>query len=135
MLALWRRVLRHYPFSLLDISPATRVPLARLLAVAAIAISTFAAPVIAAPASSLLAGGLTALPETTAGPNLLRNAGFEDVNGALPRAWEAGDGWGADRQVSHSGGVSLRRSGHAATASQVVTLKKGVYRLGAWVRT
>ncbi len=135
MLALSRRVLRHYPFSLLDISPATRVPLARWLAVAAISISTFAAPGIAAAASSLVAGGLTALPETTTGPNLLRNAGFEDVNGVLPRAWEAGEGWGADSQVSHSGGVSLRRSGHAATASQAVTLKKGVYTLGAWVRT
>ena len=114
MLALSRGVLRYYPFSLLDISPATRVSLARLLAVAAISISTFAAPGIADAASSLVAGGLTALPETTTGPNLMRNAGFEDVNGVLPRAWEAGEGWGADRHVSHSGGVSLRRSGHAA---------------------
>lgn len=90
---------------------------------------------IAASASSVVAGGLTALPETITGPNLMRNAGFEDVTGVLPRAWEAGEGWDADRQVRHSGGVSLRRSGHAATASQAVTLKKGVYTLAAWVRT
>lgn len=128
-------VTRHYPFSLLAISPVARVRMCRWLAVAAISISISAGLVSAATPTPLVAGGLTALPETTTGPNLVRNAGFEDVNGVLPGAWEASEGWGADRQVSHSGAVSFRRSGHAPTASQAVTLKKGVYTLSAWVKT
>jgi hypothetical protein len=120
---------------LLVILPATRVRLRRWLAVAAISISTSAGLVSAATPTSLVAGGLTALPEPIIGPNLVRNAGFEEVRGVLPGGWDAAEGWGADRQVSHSGMTSLRRSGHAATASQAVTLKKGVYTLSAWVKT
>jgi hypothetical protein len=108
--------------------------MARWLAVAALSISTSAALVSAATPTSFVAGGLTALPETSAGPNLLSNAGFEVVNGALPRAWDAAGGWTADRQISHTGAVSFRRSGDAATASQAVTVGKGVYTLSAWMK-
>lgn len=80
-------------------------------------------------------GGLTALPSFTIGPNLVRNAGFEDVRGALAAAWDAADGWGPDALVSRSGAVSFRRSGHAASASQAVRLTKGVYTLSAWIKT
>jgi hypothetical protein len=109
--------------------------MARWLAVAALCISPFAAPLSAATAATFVAGGLTALPETISGPNLLANAGFESVAGALPGAWDAAGGWTADRQVSRSGSVSFRRSGDAAAASQAVSLTKGLYTLSAWVKT
>lgn len=127
--------MRHYPFCLLRISPGAWVPLSWWLAVAAISISTSASLVSAATPSSRLAGGLTALPGTTMGPNLVRNAGFEDVNGGLPGGWDAPEGWAADRQVSRSGAVSLRRSIAAPAASQAVALGRGSYTLSAWVKT
>jgi hypothetical protein len=128
-------VSRNYPFSLLAIAPLTRVRLGRWLSVAALSITTSAALVSAATPASSVIGGLTALPETIAGPNLLRNAGFEIVNGMQPGGWEAADGWVADRHVSRSGAVSFRRSAGAATASQAVSVTKGVYTLSAWVKT
>jgi hypothetical protein len=85
--------------------------------------------------TSRLAGGLTALPETTAGRNLVANAGFEDVDGARPGGWDASQGWHADSDVSRSGSTSIRRSGAAGTASQAVPLKTGIYTLSAWVKT
>lgn len=134
-LALPSRVMRHYPFSLLVISSAVRARMCRWLAVAAVSISTSVVSVSAATPTSPAPGGLTALPHVIVGPNLLRNAGFEDVTGGRPGAWDPADGWSADRLVSRSGEVSFRRSGDAPTASQAVTLTKGVYTLTAWVKT
>src|SRR5687767_317989 len=107
----------------------------RWLAVVALCISPFAGSLSVATAATFVAGGLTALPETISGPNLLSNAGFEAVAGRLPGAWDAASGWTADHQVSRSGSVSFRRSADAAAASQAVALTKGVYTLSAWVKT
>ena len=107
----------------------------RWLAVAAVSISTSAGLVSAATPTSHAPGGLTTLPRILTGPNLVRNAGFEDVNGAIAHAWDAADGWDPDMRVTHSGALSLRRSGHAPSVSQAVTLTKGVYTLSAWVKT
>src|SRR2546428_12185371 len=65
-------------------------------------------PVIAQP-STPGGGGLTALPPTKLGPNLLQNSGFETGNGGLPVGWTSGAGWSADQLVVHSGSVSYRR--------------------------
>jgi hypothetical protein len=134
-LALAVRVMRHYPFAALYISPAARVRMCRWLAVAAVSISTSVALVNAATPTAAGPGGLTALPRFTVGPNLVRNAGFEDLNGALVAAWDAADGWSPDTRVRHSGAVSVRRLGHGPTLSQAVTLTTGVYTLSAWVKT
>jgi len=67
----------------------------RWLAVAALCISPFAGSLSAATAATFVAGGLTALPETISGPNLLTNAGFEAVPGRFPGAWDAASGWAA----------------------------------------
>jgi hypothetical protein len=105
------------------------------LAVAAVSISTSAVLVSAATPTSAAPGGLTALPRFTVGPNLVRNGGFEDVNGVLATAWDTADGWIPDTRVRHSGAVSLRRLGHGSTISQAVTLTRGVYTLSARVKT
>src|SRR6267378_3364329 len=55
-------------------------------------------------------GGLTALPPTNFGPNLLQNPGFETLDGGLPVAWSSGAGWSADQLIVHSGRVSYRRA-------------------------
>src|SRR5438477_10626996 len=85
-------------------------------------------PVIAQP-STPSGGGLTALPPTKLGPNLLQNSGFETVNGGLPAGWTFGAGWSVDQLVVHSGSVSYRRESGADTLSQTVQLQGGTYPL------
>src|SRR5438309_20559 len=84
---------------------------------------------------TLIAGGLTALPSTSLGPNLLQNPGFETLSGGLPVAWTSGSGWNADQLVVHSGGASYRRSTGANTSTQTLALKAGTYLLSAWIKT
>src|SRR5438094_6629082 len=81
------------------------------------------------------AGGLTALPPTNFGPNLLQNSDFETLSGGLPLAWSSGAGWSADQLVVHSGRVSYRREPGADTSAQTVQLKAGTYLLSAWIKT
>jgi len=85
--------------------------------------------------TTLIAGGLTALPSTSLGPNLLQNPGFETLSGGLPVAWTSGSGWNADQLVVHSGGASYRRSTGANTSTQTLALKAGTYLLSAWIKT
>src|SRR5882724_6484717 len=82
-----------------------------------------------------VAGGLTALPPTNFGPNLLQNSGFETLSGGAPVGWSSGAGWSADQLVVHSGGVSYRRAAGADTSAQTVQLKAGTYLLSAWIKT
>src|SRR5438094_7904169 len=90
-------------------------------------------PVIAQP-STPSGGGLTALPPTKLGPNLLQNSGFETLNGGVPVAWTSGAGWSVDQLVVHSGSVSYRRESGADTSAQKVQLKAGTYLLSAWIK-
>jgi hypothetical protein len=85
--------------------------------------------------SSLIGGGLTALPTTSIGPDLLRNGGFESVNGALPISWSSGTGVALDQSVKHSGQFSYRGTGNFVSPQQTVNVKKGLYRLSGWIRT
>src|SRR5436309_5208056 len=80
-------------------------------------------------------GGLTALPPTKLGPNLLQNSGFETLNGGVPVAWTSGAGWSVDQLVVHSGSVSYRRASGADTSAQKLQLKAGTYLLSAWIKT
>ena len=80
-------------------------------------------------------GGLTALPPTNVGPNLLQNSGFETLSGGLPVAWSSGAGWSADQRIVHSGSVSYRRAPGADTSVQTLQLKAGTYLLSAWIKT
>ena len=82
-----------------------------------------------------VAGGLTALPPTNFGPNLLQNSDFETLSGGLPVAWSSGAGWSADQLVVHSGRVSYRREPGADTSAQTVQLKAGTYLLSAWIKS
>jgi len=91
-------------------------------------------PVIAQP-STPSGGGLTALPPTKLGPNLLQNSGFETLNGGVPVAWSSGAGWSVDQLVVHSGSVSYRRAAVADTSAQTLQLKAGTYLLSAWIKT
>ena len=91
-------------------------------------------PVIAQP-STPSGGGLTALPPTKLGPNLLQNSGFETLNGGVPVAWSSGAGWSVDQLVVHSGSVSYRRASGADTSAQRLQLKAGTYLLSAWIKT
>ena len=85
--------------------------------------------------SSLIGGGLTALPTTTVGPDLLKNGGFESVNGGLPISWSSGKGMALDQSVKHSGTYSYRGTGAFVSPAQTLNVKKGMYRLSGWVRT
>src|SRR5438067_8715160 len=80
-------------------------------------------------------GGLTALPPTKLGPNLLQNSGFETLNGGVPVGWTSGAGWSADQLVVHSGSVSYRRASSADTSAQTLQLKVGTYLLSPWIKT
>jgi hypothetical protein len=84
--------------------------------------------------SGLIGGGLTALPAVSFGPDLLKNGGFETLSGSLPAAWTAGKGLAVDQAVHHAGGVSFRGTGAFASPSQAVAVKKGVYKLSAWIK-
>src|SRR2546421_4337265 len=110
---------------------ARRIRLAMLLASFT---GLFYAPCAGAQ-TTLIAGGLTALPSTSLGPNLLQNPGFETLSGGLPVAWTSGSGWNADQLVVHSGGASYRRSTGANTSTQTLALKAGTYLLSAWIQT
>jgi hypothetical protein len=85
--------------------------------------------------STLVGGGLTALPTVSLGPNLLANAGFETLNGGAPASWTAGAGLGTDQLVKRSGTFSYRAAGNFATAAQTLQLRKGIYKLSGWIRT
>ena len=80
-------------------------------------------------------GGLTALPTVTLGPDQLKNGGFETLSGGVPANWGTGSGWAADQLTKHSGTFSYRRGTGSPTVSQAVALKKGIYKLSAWVKT
>ncbi|HEU5322340.1 MAG TPA: hypothetical protein VFX28_16160, partial [Methylomirabilota bacterium] len=88
-----------------------------------------------AQSTSLIAGGLTALPPVTNGPNLVQNGGFETLGGGLPAGWTGSSAWAMDQLVRHGGTFSYRRGTGAPTAAQTVQLRPGIYRLSAWVRT
>ena len=85
--------------------------------------------------TTLVGGGLTALPTVTLGPNLLANGGFETLSGGAPASWTAGSGLGMDQLVQHSGIFSYRAAGRFATAGQTLQLRPGTYRLSGWIRT
>jgi hypothetical protein len=94
-----------------------------------------ASAVFAVGETTLVGGGLTALPTVTLGPNLLANGGFETLSGGAPASWTAGSGLGMDQLVQHSGIFSYRAAGRFATASQTLQLRPGTYRLSGWIRT
>src|SRR2546421_5288845 len=89
--------------------------------------------VVALPSTPGPIGGLTALPPTNFGPNLLQDSGFETLNGGLPAAWSSGAGWNADQLVAHSGRASYRRGARAGNPPPKARLKGGTYLLRAWV--
>src|SRR2546421_12055544 len=78
--------------------------------------------VISQPSTS---GGLTALPPTNFGPNLIQNSGFETLSGGAPVGWSSGAGWVADQLVVHSGGVSYRRGAGGGTSGQTGEVEGG----------
>ena len=80
-----------------------------------------------------MAGGLTALPSTTFGANLLANPGFETVSASLPASWSSGGGWSVDQVVKRSGQFSYRWTTGSPTVAQRLTLPKGVYDVSGWV--
>ena len=83
----------------------------------------------------LAAGGLTALPPSNLGPNLVQNPGFEMLGGGgLPASWSTATGWAADQLVARSGTISYRRATGASTSSQNVQLAAGTYILSAWIK-
>jgi hypothetical protein len=85
--------------------------------------------------SGLVAGGLTKLPEVRLGPDLLKNGGFETLEGGVPANWSTGGGWGVDQLEKREGAFSYRRTTGAPSANQSLRLKKGVYKLSAWIKT
>src|SRR2546430_6808764 len=91
--------------------------------------------VVALPSAPGPIGGLTAVPPTSFGPNLLQDSGFESLSGGLPAAWSSGAGWSADQLVAHSGRASYRRAAGADTSTQTVQLKAGTYLLSAWIKS
>ncbi len=85
-------------------------------------------------------GGLVsyALPEI--GENLLTNSGFEEASGNRPGHWTDNGAFAVDHNVAHSGQSSFRLTDpyltpYIKSATQDVLLKKGSYRIGAWVKT
>ncbi len=85
-------------------------------------------------------GGLTSLPVGAAGPNLLANAGFDqvDANGK-PLSW-GDNGFTLDYWISHSGRPSFKvvdanTLPYAQSAWQKLEVKAGVYGFGGWVKT
>jgi hypothetical protein len=88
-----------------------------------------------AQSTTLVGGGLTALPSVSLGASQLKNGGFETLSGGAPASWSAGSGLGADQLVKHSGTFSYRATGNFATATQALQLRKGIYKLSGWIRT
>jgi hypothetical protein len=86
-------------------------------------------------------GGLVSYPVPQIGSNLLTNAGFEELNPKTgkPSGW-TDNGFSADNQVARSGTDSYLvkdpyLNPYAESAWQDLPLKKGVYRIGGWVKT
>ena len=90
------------------------------------------APAPQAQSTTLIGGGLTALPTVTLGPNKLANSGFES-GAAAP--WSGGTGWTMDQLTKHTGTFSYRRDTGAPTASTKLDLQPGIYTFSAWVKT
>ena len=84
-------------------------------------------------------GGLTAYPEPVLGENLLANPGFEQIGpNNKPEAW-SDNGFSADPTMARTGAASyLLADAHqipySQSASQRISLRKGVYHLRLWVR-
>ncbi|HHT9120893.1 MAG TPA: carbohydrate binding domain-containing protein [Candidatus Hypogeohydataceae bacterium YC41] len=87
-------------------------------------------------------GGLTAYPYASVGlgPNLLTNPSFEviDTGTGKPSGW-ASLGFTLDSTVAHTGSKSYRVKDANLTSGseyvqQTVSLKKGTYRISAWVK-
>ncbi len=103
---------------------------------------TAQAAVNLAPASSLaVVGGLVSYPVPVIGGNVLSNADFQqnDPKTGKPLGWND-NGFNLDPTVAHSGQASFRLTDanniqYAQSASQTVDLKKGVYRIGGWIKT
>ena len=84
--------------------------------------------------TTVVPGGLTALPVVKLGPDLLTNGGFEAGSG-LPSGWGGGGSWVLDQQTKHSGTFSYRWSTGSPSSDQPILLKKGIYKLSGWVKT
>jgi len=90
--------------------------------------------------AALAPGGLLAYPSSTAGENLLSNPSFETPGpSGKPLGW-SDNGFQLDTTVAHTGAASFRLTDahlipYAQSASQQVTLRKGVYEFSGWVRT
>ncbi len=97
-------------------------------------------PRVCAPNAGDAPGGLTAWKTPDPGPNLVLNPGFETAAASgKPVSW-ADNGFTLDTTVAHSGSSSFRLTGantipYTQSASQNLALKKGVYRVGVWVKT
>ena len=101
----------------------------------------------AVPITTPVAGGLTNFPVRALGPNLLTNAGFEqlDANGKVS-GWTSGGGgvWGqtgffVSSSTAHTGlnSVELKDSNltpYADSFYQDFPIHKGVYQLSGWVK-
>ncbi len=86
-------------------------------------------------------GGLVSYPLVQIGPNLLLNSGFENSAPATgkPAQW-SDSGFTADSSIARTGHASFRltdpyQTPNTKSAYQDVPLKKGSYRIGAWVKT
>lgn len=85
------------------------------------------------------AGGLTALPSTDLGANLVQNPGFETADGQAPSAWRLRpesvwrlDSGKTGRGLRMTGGD--REGGGVAAAEQTITLEPGFYTIQALVK-
>jgi hypothetical protein len=84
--------------------------------------------------AQLVGGGLTSLPTVRLGSDQLKNGGFETLSGSVPASWGTGSGWAADQITKHSGTFSYRRGTGSPSVSQAIALKKGTYKLSAWIK-
>src|SRR2546421_4536710 len=92
-------------------------PLVSLLAMVFAVLVIGPMHVMAKPSTPDAVGGLTALPPTNVGPNLLQGSGFETLGGGPSAAWTSGAGWSADQRVMHSGRASYRRGAGGGTSA------------------
>src|SRR5262245_21669831 len=104
----------------------------RPIALFLIAVMTMSSTVPAARAqsTSAVSGGITTLPTSDIGPNLVQNPGFETLG---PTGWTGGSGWAQDQLTKHSGNFSFRRDTGAPTSTQNLQLKAGTYTVSAWI--
>jgi Big-like domain-containing protein len=93
-------------------------------------VTSSAPTTVRAQSTPLIGGGLTGLPTTNTGPNLVQNPGFEIAG---PASWPAG-GWSQDQVIKHSGTFSFRRDS-GGTSQQLFQLKAGTYKASAWIKT